>query len=91
MRRLLVLILAMLPSATLGGEVTYTQWDKFISRLEITYFDTTGTSAVCTVFYNSKPVGDGSAYFYNGIANVKVSVPSGVVGSDKVTYACRTE
>ena len=91
MRRLLVLILAMLPSATLGGEVTYTQWSGVFNQLEITYFDTTGTSAVCTVFYNSKPVGAGSAYLINGIANVAVRVPSGVHGSDKVTYACRTE
>ena len=91
MRRLLVLILTMLTSAALGGEVTYTQWKAMYSRLDITYFDTTGSAAVCTVFYNNKPVGADSARLRNGIANVKVSVPSGVVGSDNVTYACRTE
>ena len=91
MKKLLVLILAVLPTTSFGGEVTYTQWNNYFSRLEITYFDTTGKIAVCTVFYNSKPVGAGSAYFSNGIANVKVNVPSGVVGGDNVTYACRTE
>lgn len=91
MKKTLLLTLAILPSLSFAGEVTYAQWNNLYNRLEITYFDTAGSKAICTVFYKNKPVGASSAILYNGIANVRVTVPSGVVGDDKVTYACRTE
>ena len=91
MRKLLVVILTLIPTTSFGGEVTYTQWHPVYSRLDITYFDTAGRKAICTVFYNDKPVGANSAYLSNGIANVEVWIPSGVKGEKNVTYACRTE
>lgn len=90
MRKVLAVILALIPTTSFGGEVTYVQWGPY-SSLKITYFDTAGSQAVCTVFYNDKPVGANSAYLSNGIANVEVWVPSGLKGEKNITYACRTK
>ena len=90
MRKLLFVILTLIPTNSFGGEVTYAEWGPY-SSLKLTYFDTGGSKAVCTVFYNDKPVGADSAYLSNGIANVEVWVPSGVKGEKDITYACRTE
>ena len=79
------------PQKSDAGEVTFTEWNAYLDTLTLTYFDTTGSRAVCTVFYKNKPVGANSARLSNGIANVVVTVPSPVVGQKDVTYACRTE
>ena len=83
-------ILFLSPKSS-AGEITFTEWNGVFAQLDITYFDTAGSKAICTVFFEGKPVGADSAHLVNGIATIRVVVPKGVYKNSKATYACRTE
>ena len=75
-----------------AGEITFVEWDSIFSQINVRYFDTEGSRAVCTGFYKEKPVGAGSAYMKNGIAAVEISMPQGArADSENTTVRCRTE
>ena len=40
--------------------------------LHVTYFDTAGSTAICTAFFNDKPVGVGSGYLNSGLAGFQL-------------------
>lgn len=91
MKRLLVLIFVMLPCTSFGGEITHMQYNTLFNTVDFTYIDSVGATAVCTVFYNNKPVGANSSNLINGVATVKVSVPLGFLSEPSVTYTCSSK
>ena len=75
-----------------AGEITFVEWHSYRSQINVRYFDTEGSRAVCTGFYKEKPVGAGSASIKNGIAEVKISMPDGARADSKnTTVRCRKE
>ena len=77
-----------------AGEITFVEWhsNPYIPNINVRYFDTQGSRAVCTGFYKDKPVGAGSAYINNGIAEVTIRMPDGARADSKnTTVRCRTE
>ena len=84
---------AFLGTQVFAGEITFTEWDgrAYKSILHVTYFDTAGSTAICTAFFNDKTVGVGSGYLNSGLARISISLPKTLRENDAIKLACRTE